>query len=88
MNDNTRTAVWTTFEASNHGRINFGEVIAQLTRAQDESYRVDYRSGRTTYSMPDGDTLDLGFERPREGIAETFAAMPCAQPSWTLNRVG
>jgi uncharacterized protein YbcV (DUF1398 family) len=39
---------------------------------QVESYHVDYRSGRTTYYLPDGATMDLGFERPQEGIADAF----------------
>jgi uncharacterized protein YbcV (DUF1398 family) len=72
MNENTRVVIQSIFEASNQGRIHFGEVIAHLIDAQVESYNVDYRSGRTTYYLPDGTTLDFGFERPPEGIAETF----------------
>jgi uncharacterized protein YbcV (DUF1398 family) len=72
MNENTRAVIQVTFEASNKGQIHFGEVIAQLIGVQVESYHVDYRSGRTTYYLPDGPTLDLGFERPQEAIAEAF----------------
>jgi uncharacterized protein YbcV (DUF1398 family) len=72
MNENTRAVIQATFEASNKGQIHFGEVIAQLIGIQIESYHVDYRSGRTTYYLPDGTTLDLGFERPQETIAEAF----------------
>ena len=72
MDENTRAVIQATFEASNQGRIHFGEVIAQLVGVQVESYQVDYRSGRTTCYLADGATLDLGFERPQALIAEAF----------------
>lgn len=72
MNDHIRAVIQSTFEASNTGRLHFGDVIAQLTRVQVESYHVDYRSGRTTCYLPSGATLDLGFELPQEGIAMDF----------------
>jgi uncharacterized protein YbcV (DUF1398 family) len=72
MKQNSHAAIHATFEASNAGSIHFGEVIRQLASAEVESYQVDYRSGRATYFMPDGDTLDLGFARPEEAIADHF----------------
>jgi uncharacterized protein YbcV (DUF1398 family) len=72
MNEKTRAVVQATFEASNKGQIHFGEVIAQLMSVQVESYHVDYRSGRTTYYLPDGTSFDFGFELPQEAIAEAF----------------
>ena len=72
MNENTRTVIQATFEASNKGQIHFGDVIAQLIGVQVESYHVDYRSGRATCYLPDGATLDLAFERPLEAIADAF----------------
>ncbi len=72
MNENNRAVIQATFEASNLGQIHFGEVIARLVGVQVESYHVDYRSGRTTCYLPDGSTVDFGFERPSEAIAETF----------------
>lgn len=33
---------------------------------------MDYRSGRTTYYLPDGSTVDFNFERPQHGIADVF----------------
>jgi uncharacterized protein YbcV (DUF1398 family) len=74
MNENTRNVIQSTFQASNKGSIHFGEVIGQLNSVQVESYDVDYRSGRTTYYMPDGTVLDLTFEQPQEGIGEAFDA--------------
>ena len=72
MNEHTRAVIQATFDASNEGRIHFGEVIGQLAGVQVESYHVDFRSGRSTYYLPDGVTLDMGFERPQEAIADAF----------------
>ncbi|MDR3390825.1 MAG: DUF1398 family protein [Sulfuriferula sp.] len=72
MNDTTRTTIQSTFEASNQGTIHFGQVIGQLVGAGVESYYVDYRSGRTTYYLPDGSTADFSFERPQHDIADAF----------------
>lgn len=72
MNESTRAAIQSTFEASSQGSIHFGQVIGQLLDAGVESYHVDYRSGRTTYYLPDGNTADFNFERPQNGIADAF----------------
>lgn len=72
MNENTRTVIQATFEASNKGQIHFGDVIAQLIGVQVESYHVDYRSGRTTYYLREGAALDFGLEQPQEPISEAF----------------
>ena len=61
-----------TFEASNLGTVHFGEVIGQLMGAGVESYHVDYRSGRTTYYLPDGSTADFSFERPQHVGEHSF----------------
>lgn len=72
MNETTRATVQSTFEACNQGAIHFGQVIGQLVSAGVESYHVDYRSGRTTYYLPDGSTADFSFERPQHNIADAF----------------
>lgn len=72
MNESTRATIQATFEASNQGSIHFGQVIGQLVGAGVESYDVDYRTGRTTYYLPDGSTADFNFERPQHGIAHAF----------------
>ena len=72
MNEATLSTIRSTFEASNLGTIHFGQVIGQLVSAGVESYHVDYRSGRTTYYLPDGSTVDFTFERPRHGIGDAF----------------
>jgi uncharacterized protein YbcV (DUF1398 family) len=72
VNESTRATIQSTFEASNQGTIHFGQVIGQLMGAGVESYHVDYRSGRTTYYLPDGSTADFSFERPQHGIADAF----------------
>lgn len=72
MQASTRDLIQSTFDASNQGRLHFGELIGALVRAQVEAYHVDYRSGRTTCYLPDGETQDLVFDRPQGGIAEAF----------------
>jgi uncharacterized protein YbcV (DUF1398 family) len=72
MNESTRATIQATFDASNQGSIHFGQVIGQLVGAGVESYHVDYRSGRTTYYLPDGATADLCFETLQSGIADAF----------------
>lgn len=72
MNESTLATIRSTFEASNQGTIHFGQVIGQLVGAGVESYHVDYRSGRTTYYLPDGSTADFSFEHPQHGIADAF----------------
>jgi uncharacterized protein YbcV (DUF1398 family) len=72
MNPATRSVIQAAFDASNQGSIHFGEAIEQLMSVQVESYQVDYRACRNTYFLPGGETLDLGFEKPENGIAETF----------------
>lgn len=72
MNETTRAVIRATFEASDQGRIHFGDVIARLTAVRVESYHVDHRSGRATCCLPEGVTLDVAFEPPQEAVAEAF----------------
>ena len=72
MNDDIRAVIQATFDASNQGQIHFGEVVGRLGGVKVESYHVDYRSGRTTYFLPDGATMDLSFERPQNALADGF----------------
>ena len=72
MNESTRATIQATFDVSNQGTIHFGQVIGQLVDAGVESYHVDYRSGRTTYYLPDGSTADFRFETPRNRIPKAF----------------
>jgi uncharacterized protein YbcV (DUF1398 family) len=72
MNESTRATIQATFDASNQGTIHFGQVIGQLAGAGVESYLVDYRSGRTTYYLPDGTTADFCFETPSNSIPKAF----------------
>lgn len=72
MDAPTHGIIVSTFEASNQGRMHFGDVIGQLMQAQVESYHVDYRAGRATYHLPDGATLDCAFDSPAQGVADTF----------------
>ena len=72
MDAPTHDIIVSTFEASNQGRMHFGDVIGQLMQARVESYHVDYRAGRATYYLPDGATLDCALDPPAQGVADTF----------------
>ncbi|MBN9411460.1 MAG: DUF1398 family protein [Burkholderiales bacterium] len=72
MNADSHATIRDTFDASDAGRIHFGEVVARLAAAQVESYHVDYRAGRSTYYLPGGATLDLAFEPAGSAIADAF----------------
>ena len=74
MQAEQRQIITDTFEASNAGRIHFGQVIGQLVSAQVESYHVDYRAGLTHYYLPDGDSLALKFESAGGKVAASFDA--------------
>ncbi len=74
MNPDVLSVIQESFEASHQGRMHFGEVIAQLSRAQVQSYHVDYRCGRATYYLADDSAVDLGFEAAQPPIAEAFDA--------------
>ena len=72
MQTTTRELIQSTFEATNAGRIHFGQVVGQLISAGVESYVVDYRSGRATWYLPAGQTLDLPFDTSTDCIGERF----------------
>ncbi|WP_019883622.1 MULTISPECIES: DUF1398 family protein [unclassified Methylophilus] len=75
MNQAAESVIRQTLEASNQGRIHFGQVIQHLTSAGVESYAVDYRGGRIAYYMPSGETLRLKLDLPDIQIASDFSAV-------------
>ena len=74
MDNSVASAIRETFNRSNDGGIHFGQVVGNLLDASVESYHVDYRSCRTTYFMPYGETLTLDMEVPDVAIATEFSA--------------
>lgn len=74
VNPATEATIRHTAEASNAGRIHFGEVVAALAGMGVESYAVDYRGRRITYYLPDSTTLTLEQPAPETPIADAFDA--------------
>jgi uncharacterized protein YbcV (DUF1398 family) len=74
MEHAVETVIRETLDASNEGRIHFGQVVGNLLSAGLESYVVDYRTGRATYYMPCGETLTLEQELPKIDIAAEFSS--------------
>lgn len=74
MEQSIKSVIRDTFDASNDGRIHFGQVVGNLLGADVESYAVDYRACRATYYMPCGETLTLEMEAPTVNITGDFSA--------------
>ena len=72
MKENIASTIQTVFEDSNNGNMHFGEVIKRLIEVDVESYHVDYRSGKTTYFLSNGQTVDFSFDKLQNGIAKEF----------------
>lgn len=74
MNEHTQQLIREAADSSSQGRLHFGQVIGLLVQAGVESYAADYRTQRTTYYLPDGDTLSLELPAPDVAIAQDFDA--------------
>lgn len=74
MNPQTQALIREATDGSTEGRIHFGQVIGLLMQAGVESYVADYRTQRTTYYLPDSDTLSLDTPMPDVDIATDFDA--------------
>ena len=74
MNDSIRALIHEAAGGSSEGRLHFGQAIGLLVQAGVESYAVDYRARRSTYYLPDGETLDLDTPMPDVDIAAEFDA--------------
>jgi uncharacterized protein YbcV (DUF1398 family) len=74
MNERTQQLIGQAADGSTQGRIHFGQVIGLLMQAGVESYVADYRTQRTTYYLPDGETLGLDTPMPEVEIAQDFDA--------------
>ncbi|NPU92278.1 MAG: DUF1398 family protein [Gammaproteobacteria bacterium] len=72
MNTASQEIILKVFRESSEGRLHFGTVVGLLMQAGVESYAVDYRTGKTTYYPPDGETLSLDLEMPDVAIADAF----------------
>lgn len=59
---------------SSEGRLHFGQVIALMQQAGVEAYTADYRTRRTTYYLPSGDTHSLDLAMPGTPISAAFDA--------------
>jgi len=74
VNPQTQQLIREAADGSTQGRIHFGQVIGLLMQAGVESYVADYRTQRSTYYLPDGDTLSLELPMPDVDIAHDFDA--------------
>jgi uncharacterized protein YbcV (DUF1398 family) len=57
-------------EASERGTLTFPAIVGRLIAAGFESYAIDFRRARATYTTADGDSVDL----PMHGVDTAVAA--------------
>jgi uncharacterized protein YbcV (DUF1398 family) len=74
MSPETEQVIREATRGSSEGSLHFGQVVGLLVQAGVESYVADYRAGRTTYYLHDGDTLTIDLTRPGVPIAQAFDA--------------
>lgn len=74
MNTQQEQLIREAAEGSAEGRLHFGEVLGLLTRAEVDSYAVDYRTRRTTYYLRSGEHLDIPLHMPEDAIGMVFDA--------------
>lgn len=60
--------------ASYEGARNFPAILGELAGAGFEGYLVDYRRGRTTYFLPDGDSVDVENQETPGTVEAVFMA--------------
>lgn len=69
---NPRALIDDAARGSSEGRLHFGQVVALMQQAGVEAYWADYRTRRTTYYLPDGETHSLELAMPDVVIAADF----------------
>jgi len=72
MQTETRQVIEHCARTSNEGSAHFGEIVGALLGAGVESYHADYRAGRSTYYLPDGESLTVELPPAATPIAEAF----------------
>ena len=72
MHATTAQQIRDTLDASNAGRIHFGQVVGQLTAAGVESYLIDYRSQQATYHLGTDESLVLPAPAADVAIGQAF----------------
>ncbi|WP_343684436.1 DUF1398 family protein [Asticcacaulis sp.] len=60
--------------ASHDGSMAFAQIVGMLIEAGFEAYTVDYRRNRSTYYLPDGDSVDIDLHPVDDSVAAAFDA--------------
>lgn len=56
------------------GTLDFPAIVGTLIDAGFEGYDVDYRRGKTTYFLPNGESVELGMPKTEGAVAAEFRA--------------
>lgn len=75
MNDEMIAVARACVDASERGTLNFPEIVGRLIAAGFESYAIDFRRARATYTTADGDSVDITTHKVDTPVAATFDAI-------------
>ncbi|MCK6544469.1 DUF1398 family protein [Myxococcota bacterium] len=74
MDEGQREVAARCLAASYDGTMDFPSIVHALMGAGFEGYEVDYRLGRATYFLPNGEFVELGAPKTEGSVAAAFDA--------------
>ena len=74
MTPEQKLAAVTCLNAAETDALDFPTIVGQLIAAGFESYTVDFRSERSTYYLPDGESIELPLHETGVSVAAAFDA--------------
>jgi uncharacterized protein YbcV (DUF1398 family) len=74
MTPGQKLAAVTCLNAAETDALDFPTIVGKLVAAGFESYTVDFRSGRSIYYLPDGESIELPLHKTGMGVAAAFDA--------------
>jgi len=63
-------------EGAANNTMTFPQIVGMLIEAGFESYLIDFRRGKATYYLPDGDCVELPMHRVETPVGAAFDAAP------------
>ena len=72
MDDPSKQIAEHCLRCAQDGSMTFPQIVGKLIEGGFESYTVDYRTSKTVYYRPDGDSVELTTHRHAVAIADVF----------------
>ncbi|MET0329842.1 MAG: DUF1398 family protein [Dyella sp.] len=79
MNQQLQDIALSCMNGAESGRMTFPQIVQTLIQAGFDGYLVDFRQGRVTYYLPDGDSVQFDAAHAKHTVAETFDAAAVRQ---------